>query len=63
MRIQCPHCHGYHTRPAPYRWFELPLALFLLQPYLCYRCERRFVRFRWPELSFGPPRRSGAAAR
>jgi hypothetical protein len=54
MLIQCPNCLASHIRPDPHRWFELPLVLFWVQPYQCRRCERRFLRFRWPDLSLSP---------
>ncbi len=49
MNTQCPHCRAERAWPTPYRWFELPLALLVLQPYLCRRCSHRFVRPRWPD--------------
>ena len=50
MRVQCPACLGFHVRPAPLRWYEVPLALVLIQPYLCRSCKRRFLAFRQPDL-------------
>jgi hypothetical protein len=56
MMIQCPDCLGYRTRPEPYRWYEAPLLLFMLQPYRCRRCDHRFMRFRPPDLPVKPAR-------
>lgn len=50
MMHSCPHCLSYRIRPQPYRWYELPLLLVLIQPYHCRRCGRRFLRFRPPDL-------------
>jgi hypothetical protein len=63
MKTQCPHCLGFATRPEQHRWFELPLALFLVQPYHCRRCAHRFLRFRWPDLSLLPTQRRSTLAR
>jgi hypothetical protein len=49
MNTQCPHCLAERAWPTPHRWFEWPLALLALQPYLCRRCEHRFLRFRLPD--------------
>ncbi len=50
MLIQCPECLSQRTRPEPCRWYEAPLQLILVQPYRCRHCERRFLRFREPDL-------------
>jgi hypothetical protein len=50
MNTQCPHCLALRAWPAPYRWFESPLALLALQPYYCRRCAHRFLRVRLPDL-------------
>jgi hypothetical protein len=49
MNTQCPHCRAFRAWPAPHRWFEWPLALLLVQPYLCRRCGHRFLRPRLPD--------------
>jgi len=63
MKTQCPRCLGFTTRPEQYRWFEFPLALILLQPYHFRRCEHRFLRFRWPDLSLLPLQRRATPTR
>src|SRR5262249_2635838 len=50
MRIRCPDCFCTHTHPVLHRWYEVPLLLWLVQPYQCSRCERRFLRPRMPDL-------------
>jgi hypothetical protein len=63
MNTQCPHCLGFATRPAQHRWFELPLALILVQPYHCRRCAHRFLRFRRPDLTLPLIQRRSTLAR
>jgi hypothetical protein len=63
MRDTCPQCLSYHTRPEMYRWYELPLALLLVQPYRCRRCGRRFLRPRRPDFPLPLLRRRTIMAR
>jgi hypothetical protein len=49
MIAACPDCLSPRTHPEPYRWYETPLVLVLVQPYRCRRCGRRFLRPRTPD--------------
>jgi hypothetical protein len=53
MRRQCPNCLSYQARPTGHRPVELPLTLVFVQPFLCARCEHRFLRFRPPDRLLG----------
>lgn len=43
--VTCPECQSTETRCSHRRLWERLLIVFLLRPYRCENCQRRFWRF------------------
>ena len=41
----CPHCWAFDVRLSGRRWFDYFLMVFLILPYRCRACGRRFWSF------------------